>query len=357
MSKAIQFTMPKTFSANKRIVLMMLSLVVVFFVSLSVGAVEITLKDSVNIFLNEIGLGATEVSDVKTLVFKDIRLPRLLFTILIGAALGVSGAALQGLFRNPLVEPGIIGVSSGAALGAIAVIMGMESIFGSVPEHYKQYLLPPFAFLGGVIATFTTLKLGKYKGKVRVTILILAGVAITALTSAIIGLGIFYSDEQQLRAFTFWTLGDLSVATWTKVYIIVIPVIVTVAGLMYHARSLNALALGESEAYHSGVNVERLKNITILLSALAVGTAVAFAGIIGFLGLVIPHIIRMTISSDHRVVIPGSAIGGALLLILADILARTVVAPAELPIGIITATVGTPFFIYLLTVAKRKNLI
>lgn len=357
MSKALPISLPKIFDANKRIMLMTVSLVVVFFISLSVGAVEITFKDSINIFLNELGLGTTEVSAVKTLVFKDIRLPRLIFTILIGAGLGVSGAALQGLFRNPLVEPGIIGVSSGAALGAIFIIMGLQSLLGEIPDNYKQWLLPPFAFVGGVIATFTTLKLGKYKGKVRVTILILAGVAITALTNAVIGLGIFYSNDEQLRAFTFWTLGDLSVATWTKVYIIIIPIMAAIGGLMYHARSLNALALGESEAYHSGVNVEKLKNITIFLSALAVGTAVAFAGVIGFLGLVIPHIIRLTISSDHRIVIPGSAIGGALLLILADIFARTVVAPSELPIGIITASVGTPFFIYLLVVAKRKNLI
>lgn len=336
---------------------MALLLLLSFFISLTIGAVDISLKDIFNIFLNQLGIGTSEVTATKSLVLSDFRLPRLLFTVLIGAALGVSGAALQGLFRNPLVEPGIIGVSSGAALGAIFIIMGLESAIGEISPELKQWILPPFAFVGGALATFVTLKLGNYKGQIRTTILILAGVAITSLASAAIGLGIFFSDEQQLRTFTFWTLGDLSGATWTKLYVIVLPILGTIAGLCYYAKSLNALALGESEAYHSGVSVEKVKRSVVLLSAVAVGTAVAFAGIIGFLGLVIPHIIRMTISSDHRIVIPGSAIGGALLLILADIVARTVVAPAELPIGIITASVGTPFFIYLLTVAKRKQLI
>lgn len=328
-----------------------------FFISLTIGAVDISLKDVSNIFLNQFEISDTEVSATKSLVLTEFRLPRLLFTVLIGAALGVSGAALQGLFRNPLVEPGIIGVSSGAALGAIFIILGLESLIGEINPEFKQWILPPFAFVGGALATSITLKLGNHKGHVRTTILILAGVAITSLASAVIGLGIFFSDEEQLRTFTFWTLGDLSGATWTKLYVIVLPILGTIAGLCYHAKSLNALALGESEAYHSGVNVEKVKRSVVLLSAVAVATAVAFAGIIGFLGLVIPHIIRMTISSDHRIVIPGSAIGGALLLVLADIVARTVVAPAELPIGIITASVGTPFFIYLLTVAKRKQLI
>ncbi|WP_420387965.1 FecCD family ABC transporter permease [Roseivirga sp.] len=348
---------PKRLASRHQLGGMALLLCTSFLISLTIGAVDISLKDVMHIFLNQLGLGSTEVAVTKSLVLTDFRLPRLLFTVLIGAALGVSGAALQGLFRNPLVEPGIIGVSSGAALGAIFIILGLEAFLGDIPANLEQWLMPPFAFFGGAIATYITLKLGNYKGQVRITILILAGVAITSMASAIIGLAIFYSDEQQLRTFTFWTLGDLSGATWTKIYVITLPILGTIAGLCHYARSLNALALGESEAYHSGVNVERVKKRVVLLSAVAVGTAVAFAGVIGFLGLVIPHIIRMTISSDHRIVIPGSAIGGALLLILADIVARTAVAPAELPIGIITASVGTPFFIYLLTVAKRKNLI
>lgn len=336
---------------------MALFLLALFLFSLTIGAVELSVSEISSILLDRLGFTNQNFTAVQSVVLMDIRLPRLIFTILIGTALGVSGAALQGIFRNPLVEPGIIGVSSGAALGAFVVILGLTSFIGEIPDSLKVWLLPPFAFLGGVLATFMTLRLGNYQGKVRVTILILAGVAISALANAIIGLGIYYADDQQLRTFTFWTLGDLSAGTWQKIGIITIPIVASTLILTRMAKSLNAIALGESEAFHSGVNVEKVKRTIVFFSALCVGVAVSFSGIIGFVGLVIPHIIRMAFSSDHRIVIPLSALGGAALLILADLFARTVVAPSELPIGVVTAALGTPFFIYLLTVAKRKNLI
>ena len=338
-------------------IMLSLLLLILFVVSLSIGSVELGAKDIGNILFDKLGIVNGDYSLTQSVVLMDIRLPRLVFTVLIGASLGVSGAALQGLFRNPLVEPGIIGVSSGAALGAFVVILGFTSFIGDLPESYKVWLLPPFAFLGGMTATFLTLRLGNYQGKVRTTILILAGVAITALANAMIGLGIFYADDQQLRTFTFWTLGDLSVATWNKTYIIFIPIVVSILGLNQQSKALNAIALGEAEAFHSGVNVERVKRFIVFLSALCVGIAVSFAGIVAFIGLVIPHIVRMVFSSDHRIVIPASALGGAALLIFADVIARTVVSPSELPIGIVTAGIGTPFFIYLLMIAKRKNLV
>lgn len=328
-----------------------------FLCSLAVGAVPISLTGIVKILANEVGIGSYAVSDVDSLVLVNIRLPRLVFTMLIGAALGIAGASLQGMFRNPLVEPGIIGVSSGAALGAVAVIIGGQMISPALADAPGPWLLPLFAFLGALAATFVTLRLGNYQGRTQVTILILAGVAITALAGAVIGLAIFYADEQQLRTYTFWTLGDLSVATWEKIAILAPLVLLPVVGLGALARPLNALALGEAEAFHSGVNVERMKMLTMIFCGLAVGTSVAFAGIIGFIGLVVPHIIRMTFSPDHTLVLPASALGGAGLLVLADIFARTVVAPAELPIGIVTAIIGTPFFVYLLTTAKRKKMI
>lgn len=357
MSRVKAITGHKILSTQYKLIGLGIVLFFCFFFSLTIGAIDIGFKEILLIVGQQMGLETQEISTTQSLVLTEFRLPRLLFTVLVGAALGVSGAALQGLFRNPLVEPGIIGVSSGAALGAIFIILGLQKVIGEIPAQYEQWLMPPFAFVGGATTTLLTLKLANYKGQVRTTILILAGVAITSLASAIIGLGIFFADDEQLRSFTFWTLGDLSVATWEKIYLITPLILGSILGLRYHAQSLNALALGESEAFHSGVNVEKVKRSVVFLSALAVGTAVAFAGIIGFLGLVIPHIIRMTISSDQRIVIPASALGGALLLILADILARTAVAPSELPIGIITASIGTPFFIYLLTVAKRKQLL
>lgn len=334
-----------------------LFLVVLLLFSLSIGAVPIGVGEIIRIFASAVGIGTYDMSDVNSLVLLNIRFPRLIFTVLIGAALGIAGASLQGLFRNPLVEPGIIGVSSGAALGAVAVIIGGRLISPVLTETLGPWLLPLFAFIGAIAATFVTLRLGNYQGRTQITILILAGVAITALAGAAIGLAIFYADEQQLRTYTFWTLGDLSVATWDKISMLAPFVLISIVGLGAMARPLNALALGEAEAFHSGVNVERMKLLTMLFCGLAVGTTVAFAGIIGFVGLVVPHIIRMMFSPDHTLVLPASAIAGACLLVLADIFARTVVAPAELPIGIVTAIIGTPFFIYLLVTAKRKRLI
>ena len=324
--------------------------------SLAVGAVPVSWTDALRVFGQTLGW-ATDSPNTAHIVLLSIRLPRLLFTVLIGAALGLSGAALQGLFRNPLVEPGIIGISSGSALGAIFVIMFVGTWFPSLAEQAQSWLLPLFAFLGGLAATFFTLRLSQSDGQTHITYLILAGVAMAALTGAAIGFSIFYADDTQLRSYTFWTLGDLSAATWDKLSVLAPLVGLAVAGLVAVARPLNAIALGEAEAYHSGVPVERVKLTVVVLSALAVGASVAFAGIIGFVGLIVPHIIRISFTSDQRLVLPASAIGGACLLLLADMLARTVVAPAELPIGVVTAAIGAPFFIYLLKSTKKRRLI
>jgi iron complex transport system permease protein len=333
-------------------------LVLLFLFSLTVGAVPITLGDIFRILFGFFGpQGAAE--DTHQIVLLSIRLPRLLFTVLIGGALGVAGAALQGLFRNPLVEPGIIGVSGGAALGAILVIMGSRILGAALTTGHiaGQWLLPAFAFAGGVAATLLTLRLATYEGKTYITILILAGVAISSLVGAAIGLSIFYADDQQLRSYSFWTLGDLGGATWSKVRVLAPALLLAVTGLAACGRALNALALGEAEAGHAGISVERLKMAVVLLCALAVGTSVAFAGIIGFVGLVVPHMVRMFFSSDNELVLPASALAGASLLLLADMFARTVVAPAELPIGIVTAALGAPFFVYLLISAKKKRML
>ncbi|MGK7390176.1 MAG: FecCD family ABC transporter permease [Candidatus Cyclobacteriaceae bacterium M2_1C_046] len=331
-------------------------LVILLLISLATGAVAITPVEILQVFGHRIGL-IEGINETQELVLLNIRLPRLLLTILIGAALGLSGATLQGLFRNPLVEPGIIGVSSGAALGVIVIIMFLGAFAPQFTETFGLWLTPLFAFTGGLIATFITLKLSQYEGKTQITYLILAGVAITSLTGAVIGLSIFYADDVQLRTYTFWTLGDLSVASWDSLNILFPIIALACVGLIALARPLNAIALGEAEAFHSGVAVEKVKLWAVLLSALAVGTSVAFTGIIGFVGLVVPHIIRISFSSDHTLVLPASALGGACLLVSADLFARTIVAPAELPIGVITAVIGTPFFIYLLITSKKKRLI
>ncbi|WKN43020.1 FecCD family ABC transporter permease [Tunicatimonas pelagia] len=349
-------TVRKSNSRTLTLSLLAILLVGVLLSSLVVGAVSITLTDVLRIIGQKLGIVA-DTEDTAQIVLLSIRLPRLLFTVLIGAALGLSGAALQGLFRNPLVEPGIIGISSGAAVGAIFVIMFVSTRFPQLAEWAQTWLLPLFSFLGGLAATFFTLRIGQAANRMHITYLILGGVAISALAAAVIGIATFYADDNQLRAYTFWTLGDLSAATWDKLYVLTPLVGLAIIGLLAVARPLNAIALGEAEAYHSGVAVERVKLIIVLLSALAIGVSVAFSGIIGFVGLVVPHIIRVAFTSDQRLVLPASALGGACLLLLADMLARTVVSPAELPIGAITAAVGAPFFIYLLRATQKRQLI
>ncbi|MEM6297617.1 MAG: iron ABC transporter permease [Bacteroidota bacterium] len=334
------------------------SLVGLFLWSITVGAVEITVIETLQIIAQKAGISEfEELSKTKILVLWNIRLPRLLLAIVVGAGLGLSGASLQGLFRNPLVEPGIIGVSSGAVLGAVLVIIFLSTWMPELVEKFGFWLTPLFAFVGGSLTTFITLRLSVYEGKTQITYLILAGVAINALAGAVIGLAIFYADDMQLRSYTFWTLGDLSVATWDKLYLLIPLVGIAIVPLITSGRLLNAMALGESEAYHSGVSVERVKIRIIFCSALAVGVSVALTGIIGFVGLVVPHIARIARSADHRWVLPASALGGALLLMAADLLARTVVAPAELPVGVVTAMVGAPFFLYLLILTKKKGMI
>ena len=331
-------------------------LMITFLFSLTVGAVSIPIGDVVIILLKRVGLmSSVEVNSMHDVVMNTIRLPRILLTLLIGGALGVSGAALQGLFRNPLVEPGIIGVSGGSASAVVLMI-----VFGgvvSLPTEGWAFdlLLPVVAFAGGVVATFLVLRLSSDAGRTNIAVLVLVGVAMNALCGALIGLSIFFADENQLRTFTFWTLGDLGGATWNKLIVAGPILIVAPVLLLFHTRALNAMALGEAEAYHMGVDVERTKLMVILLSALGVGVSVSMSGMIGFIGLVIPHLIRILFHPDNRLVLPASILGGALLLILADIVARTVVMPSELPIGVVTALIGAPFFTGLLLKAKKKN--
>ncbi|MBL0744383.1 FecCD family ABC transporter permease [Chryseolinea lacunae] len=332
------------------------SLVAAVLLSLATGAVSIPVNDVALIFLHKLGLFQhVPVDDVYDLVLTSIRLPRILMTVLIGASLGVSGAALQALFRNPLVEPSLIGVSGGSASAVVLVIV-FGGAWAIAPGHWLyNSVLQLTAFGGGIVATFIVLRLSSQLGQTNIAVLILSGVALNALSGAIIGLAIFYADENQLRTFTFWTLGDLGGATWDKLLVAGPLLVGSCVALLFFAPALNVLALGEAEAYHSGANVERVKKQVIALTALAVGISVSLSGIIGFIGLVVPHVIRLGLRPDNRLVLPASVLGGALLLVLADIVARTVVTPSELPIGVVTALVGAPFFIGLLLRAKRKH--
>jgi iron complex transport system permease protein len=308
------------------------------------------------IMLQKLGLFTSiEVESMHETVISSIRLPRIIMTLLIGGALAISGASLQGLFRNPLVEPSLIGVSGGSASAVVLLIVFGSSMAITSAGLIHDMLLSIVAFLGGLGATFLVLRFSSRSGRTNIAVLILIGVAINAMAGAVIGLAIFYADENQLRTFTFWTLGDLGGATWDKL-LIAAPLLMISSGLLLmFSKSLNAFALGEAEAFHLGVDTERTKKIVILLSAVAVGVSVSMAGMIGFIGLVVPHVIRVSFFPDNKLVLPASILGGGLLLILSDLIARTIVSPAELPIGVVTALIGAPFFIGLLINAHRKN--
>jgi iron complex transport system permease protein len=277
----------------------------------------------------------------------DIRLPRVVLALLIGAALAQAGAAMQGIFRNPLAEPGLVGVSSGAALAAVAVIVLLQpaGLFNALPAHV---VLPLAAFAGGGAATALVLRLSLVDGHTRVATLLLAGLALNAIAGAGIGFFSHVASDTALRSVTFWMFGSLGRASWQEITVAAPLLIVPLLMLPRDAQALNALLLGEAEAGHLGVDVERLKRRVTVLVVLAAGAAVALAGIIAFIGLLVPHLVRMAFGPDHRGLLVLSALSGALLLSLADTAARVVMAPTELPIGILTALVGGPFFLALL---------
>lgn len=277
-------------------------------------------------------------------VLNSIRLPRVLLAVIVGAALAVSGAALQGLFRNPLADPGLIGIASGAALAVALMIV----IIGPLPGILGLYGLSIAAFMGGLLTSIVIFRFAGLTGASSVTYILLAGIAINALASAGTGFLAYLSDDQELRSLTFWTMGSLGGALWPGVLICASLVIPATFVLYRNAQRLNILLLGESEARHLGVDSERLKRNIIICTAISVGAAVAVSGIIGFVGLVIPHLIRLTLGPDHRLLIPASALLGAIILIIADTVSRTLLAPAEIPVGIFTSLIGGPFFLWLL---------
>ncbi|MBK1698214.1 FecCD family ABC transporter permease [Rhodovibrio salinarum] len=327
----------------------LLTAMAAFLLAVGYGAVAIPPGDVLRIVGTHLGLGSdAEVTRVQETVLLAIRLPRAVLGGLVGAGLAVAGAALQGLFRNPLADPALIGVSNGAALAAAAtIVVGSAGVLG-LPAWLIPHLLPVSAFLGGVAATWLVYMIASRDGTTEVAVLLLAGVALNAIVGAAIGLLIFLSDDQELRDLNFWLLGSLGGATWERIAVAAPLILVPSLLLIFQGRRLNALLLGEFEAGHLGVAVEQTKRRIVLFAAMAVGASVALAGVIGFVGLVVPHLIRLLIGPDHRTLLPATLFLGAALLLLADILARTVALPAELPIGILTSTVGGPFFLWLL---------
>lgn len=285
----------------------------------------------------------------------DIRLPRIILAVLVGIAFGISGAMMQTLFKNPLADPGLIGVSAGASAGVVIFMLFGNFLPNFLYDGFLSYLSLPFsAFLGAIITIFIIYKLSTVYNKVAVTVMLLAGIAINAMLGAIVGLFTYLSTEEELKSFTFWTMGSLADGN-IKVIFTLIPIVLTTYLFAHNKKvELNLMLLGEDEAKNSGVNTEKLKKMIILFVSLSIGASVAFCGIIGFIGLVVPHIARLIVGSNHKFFIPLSAILGAFVLLWADSLSRTIIAPAELPIGIITAILGAPFFLWLL-LKNRQN--
>lgn len=329
-----------------RLVLLVLAvlLAVTAIFSLASGASDASASA---VFLDLLG-HAGAVTERDRVIIYDIRLPRVLLGIQVGAALAMSGAVLQGLFRNPLADPGLIGMSSGSSLGAVAIIVLGSSILAPLTLLLGSFALPLTAFVGCLATTAILYRVATRQGRTSVATMLLAGIALGALSMALTGVLIFMADDRQLRDLTFWSLGSLAGANWPKISAVGPIVLAALAIMPFLARGLNALALGEATANHLGVPVQRLKYAAIISTSAAVGASVAVSGGIGFVGIIVPHLLRLTIGPDNRYLLPASALLGASLLLIADSISRTIVAPAELPIGIITALAGAPFFLWAL---------
>ncbi len=331
---------------------LLVALVTSMLVAAGVGAVELDWVKIAGLIAERSGLYEAEASLVERSVFWVIRAPRILLAILVGGALGLSGAALQGIFRNPLADPGLIGVSSGAALCVVGAI-----VFGATLSlPVSPWFIPLAAFVGAILATMCVLKLATQGSRIDVATMLLAGIAINALAGAFIGFATYIADDAQLRSLTMWSLGSLGGAGWREVGLIALFTIPGAVVILRQRRALDLLLLGEREAGHLGIDVTRTRRAIIAACALMVGVGVGFTGIIGFVGLVVPHLLRLAGGAAHRWVLPGSLLGGAILLLAADTLARTVAAPAELPIGVLTSLVGAPFFLALLLGQRRRAL-
>ncbi|WP_129285907.1 iron ABC transporter permease [Streptomyces sp. GZWMJZ-114] len=327
---------------------LVLALVGLCLVSASVGAYHIPLGDLLASLAHKVGLGGHALDRVGESVLWNVRLPRVVLALLVGASLGCAGALMQGVFGNPLAEPGVIGISSGAAVGAVASIALGITFLGT-------WTVSVFAFVAGLATVLLVYTLSRAGGRTEVVTLILTGIAVNAFAGALIGLFVFFADNAQVSQITFWQLGSLAQATWPKVLAVLPCALLGLAVAPLHARKLDLLALGERPARHLGVDVERLRLVLVLVVALLTAAAVAVSGIISFVGLLVPHLLRMAAGPGHRFLVPASALGGGLVLVGADLAARTVAAPAELPLGVLTALFGSPFFFWLLRRTRRKQ--
>lgn len=324
-------------------------LVVLAVLATAVGAVNVPFDRTVKIILKNWGLGELTAAEAESeAIIYLIRFPRVLVAVLVGAALSTSGAAMQGMFRNPMAEPGIIGVSSGAGLGAIiAISLGITA--------KGPYFMPLFASAGAVAASAAVYLLARKGGKIPPLTLILSGVAVSTFIGSITSILLTRINDYQVRTYLFWTMGGLKDRQWEHVRLSAAPIIICILLLLTFARDLNIMLLGEEEARAVGLNPSRTRKLLLLLTATATASAVSVSGSISFVGLITPHIMRLIVGHDHRVLLPASALAGSIFLVACDIISRVVAIPREIGVGIVTSMLGAPYFIYLLLKAKKEG--
>jgi iron complex transport system permease protein len=331
-----------------------LLLVVAIVLSAGTGAVYLSFRE-ISSFIAHKAFGSGIVNPVHEGLFFQIRLPRTILCLFVGAALSVSGALMQSLFRNPIVEPGLVGTSAGSALGAaLFIVLGSNTFFSHL-SFMGELLMPVCAFLGGLVATVIVYYFSASLNRVNISVMILAGIAVNAIANGATGFLAYIARDPQARSITFWNLGSFAGANWTAVAFAGASTIIGFFLSLRFAKSLNALQLGDTEAGYLGVNTERLKISIILINTLLVSIATSLVGIIAFVGLIIPHLLRLMKGSDNRYLIIGSALLGAIVLSITDMVCRVVIAPAEMPIGIITAFIGAPVFLWLLNRMKNNG--
>lgn len=330
--------------------LLMCALLLGVAVAVQCGAVPVSGTD----WLSVLGLASAPDGAGGAYVLWHIRLPRALFSVLIGAAMGMAGALTQGLFRNPLADPGLLGVSAGAACAAALTIVLLSGLNLPIPDTWRIWLLPAAAFGGALGVCFLLDRIARWITPGSIAGLLLTGVALNALAAAVIGLCTYLATDEQLRSLSFWTLGSLAGGNWALASLLASLLLFAWWRVGQLMRSMNALALGEAAAAHVGVDVQRLRTEIIVLVAVLAGFCVAWCGMIGFIGLIAPHLVRAWGGSDQRQVVPQSMLMGGLLLLVADTFARTIAIPAEIPVGIFTALLGSPFFLLLLRGSRGR---
>ena len=337
----------------KCVILLLAILLLLVIIAASVGAAKISLKETSLIMLSFVPgfnnlVDNTSIDSQNFIIISQIRLPRIALSVFVGIALASAGVIFQGLFRNPMADPYVIGVSAGAAFGAT---IGLLFVGNSGLAGISITAL--FALCGALATTFLVYNIAKIRGKISVVTLLLAGIALSAMLSAMTSFIMIFRVHDMAKV-VFWIMGGLTSASWTKFNILapVVIILVTISG--FFMRDLNVLSLGDERATQLGVDTERVKKILLVMASLIAAVAVSMSGIIGFVGLITPHILRLIVGPDHRILYPASAVAGGIVLLVSDTMARTVLMPREIPVGIITSIIGVPFFLYLLVKSKRE---